>query len=382
MKKFGLLFLFANMLIAQDAVHNFGNVQIHDETSVGFHIDFVNDGTFEQNSGLTGFYNDGTLSVSGAVSPLFYDIEIVVDDELLLYTTVNIINNSNLITGNIVTPRDQANIFPNFMAAAFYTGENDAAMVDGYAGIANKDTFTFPVGDDNRLRPLTMTSTAINALAKCAYFYENPNTPSVFGKNFKTNKKASKFLSVSEKEFWHLEGDMPTIVTLTWDSYSDIPAMVEFTSDLKVVGWSKTESHWVNLGNTAVGGSRAQGSVTSEQFVPNEYEILTIGENNDALETFKTMELGNYFMSPNGDGQNDVLVIEGIEKSPHNFLQIFNRYGVLVYSKENYTDEFNGRSNRKMVIDKGSGLDSGVYFYIIAMHDLKWKHQGYLYLSR
>ncbi len=381
MKKFGLLFLFTNMLIAQDAVHNFGNVQIHDETSVGFHIDFVNDGTFEQNSGLTGFYNDGILTVSGAFSPLFYDIEIVVDDELLLYTTMNIINNSNLITGNIVTPRNQTDIFPNFMDTAFYTGENDATMVDGYAGIANKDTFTFPVGDDNRLRPLTMTSTAINALAKCAYFYENPNTPSVFGKNFRTNKKASEFLSVSEKEFWHLQGDMPTIATLTWDSFSDIPALVEFTSDLKVVGWSKTESHWVNLGNTAIEGSRAQGSVTSEQFVPDEYEILTIGGNDDALETFKTIELGNYFMSPNGDGQNDVLVIEGIEKSPNNFLQIFNRYGVLVYSKENYTDEFNGRSNRNMVIDKGSGLDSGVYFYIITMHDLKWKHQGYLYLS-
>ncbi len=382
MKKFGILFLFTNMLIAQDTVHNFGNVQIHDETSVGFHIDFVNDGTFEQNSGLTGFYNDGTLSVSGAFSPLFYDIEIVVDDELLLYTTMNIINNSNLITGNIVTPRDQTNIFPNFMDAAFYTGENDATMVDGYAGMANKDTFTFPVGDDNRLRPLTMTSTAINALAKCAYFYENPNTPSVFGKNFRTNKKASEFLSVSEKEFWHLQGDMPTITTLTWDSFSDIPALVEFTSDLKVVGWSKTENQWVNLGNTAVDGSRANGSVTSEQFVPNEYEILTIGGNDDTLEKFKTMELGNYFMSPNGDGQNDVLVIEGIEKSPNNFLQIFNRYGVLVYSKENYTDEFNGRSNRSMVIDKDSGLDSGVYFYIITMHDLKWKHQGYLYLSR
>ena len=46
------------------------------------------------------------------------------------------------------------------------------------------------------------------------------------------------------------------------------------------------------------------------------------------LETFETIELDNYYMTPNGDGQNDVLTIEGIENSPNNSLQIFNRYGV------------------------------------------------------
>ena len=126
---------------------------------------------------------------------------------------------------------------------------------------------------------------------------------------------------------------------------------------------------------------RDYGSVTSELFVPNEYEILTLGGNDEALETFDTIELDNYFMTPNGDGQNDVLELDGITQSPNNTIQIFNRFGVMVYSKDNYRNDFDGRSNRNGAINQQSGLESGVYFYILTMHDLRQKHQGYLYIS-
>jgi gliding motility-associated-like protein len=155
----------------------------------------------------------------------------------------------------------------------------------------------------------------------------------------------------------------------------------EYLNDLKVVGWSKTENQWVNLGNSAVEGGMGYGSVTSEIVVPNDYELFTIGGNDSRLETYATMDLDNYFMTPNGDGANDMLVLEGIENSPNNLLEIFDRYGVLVYSQANYQNDFNGQSNRKTVVKRGTGLASGIYFYIITMHDLRQKHQGYLYIS-
>ncbi|NNC60938.1 MAG: gliding motility-associated C-terminal domain-containing protein, partial [Eudoraea sp.] len=85
--------------------------------------------------------------------------------------------------------------------------------------------------------------------------------------------------------------------------------------------------------------------------------------------------------TPNGDGANDILVLDGIENSPNNVLEIFNRYGVLVYSQANYQNDFDGLSNRESVVKRGTGLASGIYFYIITMHDLRQKHQGYLYIS-
>ena len=382
MKQLIIILLFAEVLIAQEAVHNFGSMQMHGSISVGFHLDLINDGSFDQNSGLAGFYGyDKSLTVSGAFNPIFFDAEIAVDNGLFLDTGIGVINNGNLITGNVITPRNNTNVFPNFINDAFYIGENNVSLVDGYAAMTNKEIFTFPVGDDERLRPLSISSSTVNPFTKCAYFYENPNTPSTFGKSYQTRKKGSNYLSISEKEFWHLEGDVPSSVTLTWDEWSNISLLAEYVSDIKVVGWHKEQKMWVNLGNTDVQGEMTYGSITSEVFIPNAYEIITLGGNDDKLEEFSTIELDNYFMTPNGDGKNDFLILDGIEKSPDNSIQIFNRYGILVYSKTNYQNEFKGVSNRSSVIDKGSGLASGIYFYIITMNDLRQKHQGYLYIS-
>ncbi len=367
---------------SQEAVHNYGPLQMHGSGALGFHTDLINDGSFDKNSGMVGFYGyDRSLRVSGAFIPVFYDAEILVDDGLYLDTAIGVTNNGNLITGDIITPRNRTNVFSNFIDSAFYVGENDVSYVDGYAAMTNKKSFIFPVGDDNRLRTLGIASTTPTTLAKCAYFYADPNTNSSYGKSFLTSKKASEFLSVSNREFWHLEGDAPARVTLTWDDWSNVRTLAEYVSDLKVVGWHKEQKTWVNLGNTDVQGSMAYGSVTSDLFVPNDYEIITLGGNDDKLQDFSTIELANYFMTPNGDGKNDFLVLEGIEKSQDNNIQIFNRYGVMVYSKSNYHNEFDGKSNRQSVIDRESGLESGIYFYIITFNDLRKKHQGYLYIS-
>ncbi|MCM4170218.1 gliding motility-associated C-terminal domain-containing protein [Arenibacter sp. TNZ] len=369
--------------MGQDAVHNYGTIQIHDAAMVGFHMDVINDGTFDENLGLVGFYNENNpITVSGAFTPVFYDTEVSINDGLYLETNVGILNNFNFIHGNVYTPRDRSNISLNFYEDSFYVGEGKNTKIDGYGSIKNKDTFRFPVGDDNRVRPLTITSETINEMAKCAYFFQNPNTQSTFDKNFDTGIRDFNVLGVSNKEFWRLEGDTPTIATLSWDDMSNINMLGEYLSDLTVVGWSKNQQKWMNLGNTALEGEFSFGSITSDTFVPNDYEIITIGGAVDLNETLTTLDLGNYYLTPNGDGTNDYLVIDGIDESPNNILQIFNRYGVMVYYKENYRDEFVGLSNRNMLVKGQIGLPSGVYYYIIILNALKIKHQGYLYLSQ
>lgn len=368
--------------VGQEAFHNYGNMQVHDEAQVGFHLDLTNDGSFDQNMGLVGFYSDmNPLRISGAFTPIFFDTEIAVENGLYLETAIGVNNNSNLIVGNIITSRRATDVFSNFMDFSFYTGESSVSKIDGYAAITNKETFVFPVGDQDRLRPLTIDSDAINALVKCAYFPEDPNSPKSIDGVFNTQSRSSQYIAVSDKEFWRLEGDVPSRVTLTWDEYSNMRAWAQYLTDIKVMGWSKSENQWVNLGNTGVEGGLANGSITSDTFVPNDYEIITLGGNDDDLQTYDTIELDNYYMTPNGDGQNDALVIENLDRSASNSIQIFDRYGVMVYSKDNYQNDFDGRSNREQVIQRNSGLASGIYFYIITMHDLQQKHQGYLYLS-
>ena len=382
-KAFIVLFFTLHVIIGQDAVHNYGNIQIHETAMVGFHMDVINDGTFDENLGLVGFYGDNDpLTISGAFAPVFYDSEVAVNDGLYLETSVGIRNNFNFIQGNVFTPRNRSNVFLNFADDSFFVGEGNNTKIDGYGAIVNKDTFTFPVGDGDRMRPLTITSESVNVLAKCAYFFVAPDNQSSFNENFNTGARDFNVAAVSNQEFWRLEGDSPSTVTISWDERSNIGNLGEYISDLIVVGWSKSQQKWVNLGNSALEGEFSFGTLSSDTFVPNDYEIITIGGALDLNESLTTIELGNYFLTPNGDGTNDYLVIDGIEQSPNNLLQIFNRYGVLVYYKENYRDEFEGISNRNMLVKGDIGLSSGVYFYIITLNDIKLKHQGYLYLSQ
>ncbi len=371
-----------SVLNAQDAVHNYGNIQIHDDGLVGFHMDVINNGAFNQNKGLVGFYSmDKALTISGGSNPVFYDFEVAVDNHLYVDNTVGVLNNANLISGDIITSRVASEVNINFLNDSFYIGEGDNTKVDGYVAISKKSEFTFPIGQNGSLRPLSIHSVNSNDYAKSAYYFEDPTTPSIFGTSFDTNRKENEFLSVSEYEFWHLEGSVSSKVTLTWDEQSNANLLGDFISDLKVVGWSVADKEWVSLGSTNVEGDFNNGSITSEEFVPNDYEVLTIGGNSDILETLDNITLDNFYMTPNGDGVNDYLVIDGIENSPNNTLQIFNRYGIMVFSKKNYNNEFNGISNVGGVISKNSGLSSGIYYYIITLNEMNIKHQGYLYLT-
>ena len=92
-------------------------------------------------------------------------------------------------------------------------------------------------------------------------------------------------------------------------------------------------------------------------------------------------------VSTNGDGKNDGFRIEGIESYPKNRLKIFNRWGVLVYEKEGYTnaDPFTGYSNGRTVIESSKKLPQGTYYYILEYENSNNQTQtksGWLYLKR
>ena len=91
-------------------------------------------------------------------------------------------------------------------------------------------------------------------------------------------------------------------------------------------------------------------------------------------------------ISTNGDGKNDGLRIKGIEDYPKNRLKIFNRWGVLVYEKEGYTnaDPFTGYSNGRTVIESSKKLPQGTYYYILEYENSNNQTQtksGWLYLK-
>ena len=65
------------------------------------------------------------------------------------------------------------------------------------------------------------------------------------------------------------------------------------------------------------------------------------------------------FITPNGDGANDYFHIGNADKYELS-LQIFNRWGKLIYQQDHYQNDYNGNSSA-----------SGVYYYLLNAKSLR-----------
>lgn len=133
-------------------------------------------------------------------------------------------------------------------------------------------------------------------------------------------------------------------------------------------------------------------SLTGEIFLTNSipgtylitYTIPAIG----ACEAFDTatyltitlcdleLLIPNVF-TPNNDGKNDFFEIQNLDLSKKNKLQIFNRWGGLVFETESYKNDWYGTYRETENI-----LPDGVYFYIIELIEKDVTQTGYVTIMR
>ncbi|HEX8017420.1 MAG TPA: gliding motility-associated C-terminal domain-containing protein, partial [Flavobacterium sp.] len=167
-----------------------------------------------------------------------------------------------------------------------------------------------------------------------------------------------------------------------------------------------TTGIWTDTNNTnALQGSilnvfgLALGSYTFEYKTTNEdcpkSVSLSLLVNDDCRVLACENVLVHNAFSPNGDGINDFFKIDNIDLTtcyPTNTVEIYNRWGILVFETTNYnntTNAFDGTSRGRTTIKQSEGLPTGTYFYIITYKSLDGnnnsqsnKKDGFLYLSK
>ncbi len=120
---------------------------------------------------------------------------------------------------------------------------------------------------------------------------------------------------------------------------------------------------------------------------PGDYSVTVSSPNCSTTQEF-TVEPGlasacaiqflNAF-SPNGDGINDTWIIVNVELEEYqdNSVEIFNRWGQMIWSIDDYDNGervWRGRTNG------GEELSSGTYYYIVKVGETT--HKGYIELTR
>ena len=94
--------------------------------------------------------------------------------------------------------------------------------------------------------------------------------------------------------------------------------------------------------------------------------------------------------SPNDDGIQDTWRIVCVEKYPNARIEIYNRWGNLVFERENYgntdvhgTDDawWDGYASNKRTFGS-SKLPAGTYYYILYLHDKREPLNGFIFLNR
>jgi gliding motility-associated-like protein len=103
----------------------------------------------------------------------------------------------------------------------------------------------------------------------------------------------------------------------------------------------------------------------------------------------ETFLIPNAF-SPNGDNINDKFVITGIEDKQESKLEVFNRWGTLVYRSrgQNYENDWDGKSTESSMVSAGEDLPNGTYFYVFSVkvnregNVIEKEYSGYIELRR
>jgi len=106
-------------------------------------------------------------------------------------------------------------------------------------------------------------------------------------------------------------------------------------------------------------------------------EFSPVNENPDEPEVFNIPQ----GFSPNGDGVNDVFVIRGISNYPNNKITILNRWGSVVFEKDNYDNTWDGKSMQGIRFG-GDDLPDGTYFYLLDLGNGEKPYTGFIYISK
>jgi hypothetical protein len=218
-----------------------------------------NSGGFTANSGTVEFTGTNAAStISGAATQTFHNLVINKTNNITISSGTQQVRNQLTLSNGIV----YQNGILEILNGASVTGASDASHIDGDIRKVGNTSFTFPVGDNGRYRPIAISAPAVATDHFTAqYFYSNPTVI------YPNAQRDASINHVSGAEYWTLNrtgGTSAVNVTLSWDSNSGV---IDDLPDLLVARWDVGQGRWKDQGNGGTTGSTSAGTVTTSSAV-------------------------------------------------------------------------------------------------------------------
>ncbi len=385
----GVFYVAPNTLMT--VVSDFNNTDMGEYENNGevlFLGHFNNDGitTFNtQHQGYTRFEGMAQQNISGSIPSDFYDVLFrnnAVQPAFHLSGNISVTGNADFLQG--IVDNDDFGGLMVFEEGATYTNVDNSSHVDGYVQKNGAEEFQYPIGDGNYYRFAGISPTGNSDQTFTGkYFLENsdPLYPHL--------NRAGVIEIIDNREYWTITKDVAgtdVFVTLSWNEATTPSEIIaEPYEDIRIVRWDEAQNLWVNEGGIVDIDNKTVHTLSTVEG----YGVFTFARIKGELVLPGDVVIYNA-LTPNDDGINDLFLIDRIDEYPNNKVQIFNRWGVVVYSERGYNNNdvvFRGFSDGRVTVSNSNLLPTGNYFYIIDyLYDgddnPRWvRKAGYLYLT-
>ncbi len=137
--------------------------------------------------------------------------------------------------------------------------------------------------------------------------------------------------------------------------------LIVVTDSANTIIWSP--SNYLSNVNIYNPVASPNSDITYYITVTNEYNCSNTDSINISIEILEHPLIIYNTFTPNNDGTNDFFHIENIEYYPVNKITIYNRDGHIVYQKDNYNNEWDGKYY-------GNDLPAATYYYVLEIPNL------------
>ena len=351
------------------------------------------EGTYVDNNG------DGITNVGDLV---FYNFVVTNTGNVTLFNITVTDINATVTGGPLASLAVGASNASTFTAVHVITqADIDAGQVDNLATVTGNP----PIGS-----PITATSTDPTPCVSCTPLNPNctsctivplNNSPSI--SLIKTaefdDNNGDGIAQVGETITYNFTVTNTGNVTLTNITISDpLPGVIVTGGPISLAPGQSDSTTFVgtytltlqDLINESVTNQAVVSGIDADATTVRDLSDNTnILGNNPTVIQINGCEIEVYnAISPNGSpGINDTFVIRGIEYYPNNTVEIYNRWGVLVFESKGYdntTRVFRGVSEGRSTVSQASGLPDGTYFYVLRYTKVSGENlekAGYLYIK-